>query len=43
MSRAIDWYINESILKGSGGGDPGGLRNLGGGSAEFYWATFTKY
>jgi len=36
-SRAIDWYINESILGGSGG-----LKNWGG-SPEFYWATFTKY
>jgi len=42
MSRAIDWYINESILRGSGGG-PGGVRELGGGSLKIYWATFTKY
>jgi hypothetical protein len=38
-SRAIDWYINESILRGSGGG--GNLR-ISGGSPEFYWAIFTK-
>ena len=31
-SRAIDLYINESILRGSGGGGGGGPGNLGGGS-----------
>ena len=38
----IDWYINESILRGWGGG-PGGVGGLGGGPSEIYWATFTKY
>ena len=37
MSRAIDWYIIESILRGSkGGGGPGGVGELWGVSPEFY-------
>ena len=32
-SRTIDWYINESILRGSGeGGGPGGVWEFGGGA-----------
>jgi hypothetical protein len=42
--RAIDWYINELILRGSGGGGcPGGSREFFGGSPKFYWDTFTRY
>ena len=41
--RAIDWYVNESILRGSEGGVPGGVGEFWGGSPEFCWATFTKY
>ena len=37
MSRAIDWYTNESILRGSGGG-----RGTWGGGSRIYWAIFTK-
>ena len=34
--KAIDWYINESILRGSkGGGSPGGSGNFGGGLQNF--------
>ena len=40
--KAIDWYINESILRGQKGGGRGS-GNWGGGSPVFYWATFTEY
>ena len=42
-ARAMNWYINESILRGSKGGvGPGGVGDFWRGSPEFYWATFTK-
>ena len=42
-SIAIDWYMNESIMRGSkGGGGPGGVGEFWGRSPEIYWATFTK-
>jgi len=34
-SKAIDWYIYESILRGSGGGSFGGARKFGGGIQKF--------
>ena len=45
-SRAINWYISESILSGFGGGCPGrvpgGVREFWGGAPEFYRAIITK-
>jgi len=38
-SRAIDWHIVESILRGLGGG----VLRIFWGVLQFYWATFTKY
>ena len=34
-SRDIDWYINKSILRGSGGGVQGGSENFGGVLQDF--------
>ena len=43
--KAIDWYINKSILSGSRGGVGclGVIGKFWGGAAEFHWATITKY
>ena len=35
--RAIDWYINDSIMRGAGG-----VREFWGGAPEFYRAIITK-
>jgi len=37
-SRAIDWCMNELILRGSRG-----VGESWGGAPDIYWATFTKY
>jgi len=39
MSRAVDWYIDELILRGPKGGGSGYF----GRSPELYWATSTNY
>ena len=42
-SRAIDWYINESILRGPGGGESRGGSDFFGGVSRLLLGHFHKF